>query len=92
MSQRIQISPDALTSLVARLRGVQQLLETELGMPHAGTGHGELDDALSDFARNWARRRRELAGDLGEAANCLVNARDEFVSADSSLALSLDRS
>jgi hypothetical protein len=90
MTQRIQVNPDALTSLVARLRGVQQHLETDLAMPHASTGHTELDDGLSDFARNWARRRRELAGDVGEAANCLVNARDEFLAADSSLARSLD--
>lgn len=89
MVTRVLVSPDALSGLTSRLRNVQQSLDDDVRPSAADVGQPELAEALADFSRNWGKRRRELAEDLADASQCLVNAREQFVAADSSLAQSL---
>ncbi len=86
MTTRVLVSPDALSSLVSRLRGVQQALDDDVRLSTADVGHADLADALADFSRNWAKKRDEFVQDVDEVTRCLVNARDQFTEVDRQLA------
>ncbi len=89
MTTRVLVSPDALSGLISRLRGVQQALHDDVSLSTAHVGQTDLVDALADFSRNWAKKRSEFVRDLDEVTRCLVNARDQFTEVDRRLARGL---